>query len=254
MGKVYRLAFDGVNMQPNAVFTETGAKALIQQITKYRLLLAAIGAIPTRFGVQSWKPSEYSVRDLNEILKHIGINSKRCRNPFKLRLKRKLSVQMPHNLYIRIEPSAQITDDFAYKIDAEKFSVMQQLCDSLFNASEQQITTEDMQQLADVVASVEKPNYVSDVVALDEVQIDIASIAVVTTATEQQLTTEPSNDGVFIDVMQQLTRSDLTLDDLHRLKEYAEKQPKQRRAICGVQQVSELDLINSMISSRALWG
>ena len=254
MGKVYRLAFDGVNMQPNAVFTETGAKALIQQITKYRLLLAAIGAIPTRFGVQSWKPSEYSVRDLNEILKHIGINSKRCRNPFKLRLKRKLSVQMPHNLYIRIEPSAQITDDFAYKIDAEKFSVMQQLCDSLFNAREQQIKPEDMQQLADVVASVEKPNYVSDVVALDEVQIDIASIAVVTTATEQQLTTEPSNDGVFIDVMQQLTRSDLTLDDLHRLKEYAEKQPKQRRAICGVQQVSELDLINSMISSRALWG
>ena len=254
MGKVYRLAFDGVNMQPNAVFTETGAKALIQQITKYRLLLAAIGAIPTRFGVQSWKPSAYAARDLNEILKHIGISYRRCRNPFKPHEKRKLSVQMPHNLYIRIEPSAQITDDFAYKIDAENFSMMQQLCDSLFNASEQQITTEDMQQLADVVASVEKPNYVSDVVALDEVQIDIASIAVVTTATEQQLTTEPSNDGVFIDVMQQLTRSDLTLDDLHRLKEYAEKQPKQRRAICGVQQVSELDLINSMISSRALQG
>lgn len=74
------------------------------------------------------------------------------------------------------------------------------------------------------------------------------------TAKEQQLATEPSNDGVFIDVMQQLTRSDLTLDDLHRLKEYAEKLPKQRRAICGVQQVSELDLINSMISSRALYG
>ena len=74
-----------------------------------------------------------------------------------------------------------------------------------------------------------------------------------TVATEQQLTTEPSNDGI-IDVMQQLTRSDLTLDDLHELKEYVEKLPKQRRAICGVQQVSELDLINSMISSRALQG
>ena len=224
-------------MQPNALFTETGSKLLIQQVTKYRLLLAAIGAIPTRFGAPSWKASEYSARDLNEILKHIGINSKRCRNPFKLRLKRKLSVQMPHNLYIRIEPSAQITDDFAYKIDAENFSMMQQLCDSLFNASEQQITTEDMQQLADVVASVGKPDFVSDVVSLDDVQINIESIPFVTAATEQQLTTEPSNDGI-IDVMQQLTRSDLTLDDLHRLKEYAEKQPKQRRAICGVQHVS----------------
>ena len=109
MGKVYRLAFDGVLMQPNAVFTETGAKLLIQQVTKYRLLLAAIGAIPTRFGMKSWKPSEYAARDLNEILKYIGINFKRCRNPFKPHLKRKLSVQMPHNIYIRIEPSAQIT-------------------------------------------------------------------------------------------------------------------------------------------------
>ena len=54
--------------------------------------------------------------------------------------------------------------------------------------------------------------------------------------------------------MQQLTRSDLTLNDLHELKEYAEKLPKQRRTIGDVQQVSELDLINSMISSRALQG
>ena len=54
--------------------------------------------------------------------------------------------------------------------------------------------------------------------------------------------------------MQQLTRSDLTLDDLHELKEYAEKLPKQRRVTGDVQQVSELDLINSMISSRALQG
>lgn len=161
---------------------------------------------------------------------------------------------MPHNLYIRIEPSAQITDDFAYKIDAENFSMMQQLCDSLFSVREQQIKPEEMQQFADVVASVEKPNYVSDVVALDDVQINIESIPLVNTATEQQRATEPSNDGVFIDVMQQLTRSDLTLDDLHELKEYAEKLPKQRLAICGVQQVSELDLINSMISSKALYG
>ena len=254
MGKVYRLAFDGVLMQPNAVFTETGAKALIQQVTKYRLLLAAIGAIPTRFGAPSWKASEYSARDLNEILKHIGISCRRCRNPFKPHEKRKLSVQMPHNLYIRIGASAQITDDFAYKIDAENFGVMQQLCDSLFNAREQQIKPEEMQQLADVVESVGKPDFVSDVVSLDDVQINIESIPLVKTATEQQLATEPSNDGVFIDVMQQLTRSDLTLDDLHELKEYAEKLPKQRRTIGDVQQVSELDLINSMISSRALQG
>ncbi|WP_291374878.1 plasmid replication protein, CyRepA1 family [Acinetobacter sp. UBA6720] len=254
MAKVYRLAFDGVLMQPNAVFTETGAKALIQQVTKYRLLLAAIGAIPTRFGAPSWKPSEYSARDLNEILKHIGINSKRCRNPFKLRLKRKLSVQMPHNLYIRIEPSAQISDEYAYKIDAEHFVMMQQLCDSLFNASEQQIAPEDMQQLADVVASVGKPDFVSDVVSLDEVQIDIASVAVVTTASEQQLAIEPCNDAVFIDVMQELMRSDLTLADLYRLKDYAEHLPKQHVSAGSAQQVLELDLINSMISSRASIG
>jgi putative DNA primase/helicase len=161
---------------------------------------------------------------------------------------------MPHNLYIRIEPSQQITDEYAYKIDAENFGVMQQLCDSLFNAREQQIKPEEMQQLASVVESVGKPDFVSDVVSFDDVQINIESIPLVTVATEQQLTTEPSNDGVFIDVMQQLTRSDLTLNDLHELKEYAEKLPKQRRAICGVQQVSELDLINSMISSRALQG
>lgn len=254
MGKVYRLAFDGVLMQPNAVFTETGAKLLIQQVTKYRLLLAAIGAIPTRFGVKSWKPSEYSTRDLNEILKHIGIKNKYIRNPFKPRLKRKLSVEMPHNLYIRIGVSQQITDEYAYKIDAENFAVMQQLCDSLFNASVQNIRPEDMQQLADVVDSVGRPDFVSDVVSLDDVQINIESIQLVTTATEQQLATEPSNDGVFIDVMQQLTRSDLTLHDLHELKEYMEQMPKQQCATGDVQQLSELDLINLMISSRALQG
>jgi putative DNA primase/helicase len=251
MGKVYKLAFDGVLMQPNAVFTETGAKLLIQQIAKYRLLLAAIGAIPTRFGAPSWKPSAYSARDLNEILKHIGIKNKYIRNPFKPRLKRKLSVEMPHNLYIRIGVSQQITDEYAYKIDAENFAVMQQLCDSLFNASEQQIMPEDMQQLADAVASVEKPDFVSDVVSLDDVQINIEPIALVTAATKQQLNIKPSNDAVF-DVMQQLTRSDLTLDDLHRLRSYAEQIPKQRYATGGVQQVSELGLINSMISSGAL--
>jgi putative DNA primase/helicase len=161
---------------------------------------------------------------------------------------------MPHNLYIRIEPSQQITDEYAYKIDAENFGVMQQLCDSLFNAREQQIKPEEMQQLASVVASVGKPDFVSDVVSLDDVQINIESIPLVTTATEQHLTTEPSNDGVFIDVMQQLTRSDLMLDDLHELKEYMEQMPKQQCATGDVQQVSELDLINSMISSRALQG
>lgn len=254
MGKVYKLAFDGVLMQPNAVFTETGAKLLIQQVTKYRLLLAAVGAIPTRFGAPSWKPSAYAARDLNEILKHIGFKNKYVRNPFKPRLKRKLSVEMPHNLYIRIGVSQQITDEYAYKIDAENFGAMQQLCDSLFNAREQQIKPEEMQQLADVVDSVGRPDFVSDVVSLDDVQINIESIQLVTTATEQHLTTEPSNDGVFIDVMQQLTRSDLTLDDLHELKEYMEQMPKQQCATGDVQQVSELDLINLMISSRALHG
>ena len=58
---------------------------------------------------------------------------------------------MPHNLYIRIGVSQQITDEYAYKIDAENFGAMQQLCDSLFNAREQQIKPEEMQQLADVV-------------------------------------------------------------------------------------------------------
>jgi len=38
------------------------------------------------------------------------------------------------------------------------------------------------------------------------------------------------------------------------LKEYAEKLPQQRRVTGDVQQVSELDLINLMISSRALHG
>ena len=131
--------------------------------------------------------------------------------------------------------------------------MMQQLCDSLFNAREQQIKPEEMQQFADVIASVEKPDFVSDVVSLDDVQINIESIPLVNTATEQQLATEPSNDGI-IDVMQQLTRSDLTLDELHELKEYAEKLPQQRRVTGDVQQVSELDLINLMISSRALYG
>ena len=86
---------------------------------------------------------------------------------------------MPHNIYIRIEPSAQINDEYAYKIDAEKFSVMQQLCDSLFNAREQQIKPEEMQQLADVVESVGKPDFISDVVSLDDVQINIESIPLV---------------------------------------------------------------------------
>ena len=85
-------------------------------------------------------------------------------------------------------------------------------------------------------------------------KLTLSRSQLVTTATEQHLTTEPSNDGVFIDVMQQLTRSDLTLDDLHELKEYMEQMPKQQCATGDVQQVSELDLINLMISSRALHG
>ncbi|MDV5263225.1 hypothetical protein [Acinetobacter baumannii] len=43
------LAFDGVSLQLQCGVTETSAKALFQQIEKYRLVLASIGAIPTRF-------------------------------------------------------------------------------------------------------------------------------------------------------------------------------------------------------------
>ena len=224
MGKIYKLAFDGVELQPNAVFTETSAKALLQQIEKYRLVLASIGAIPTRFGAQSWKTSEYAVRDLNEVLKHIGVKSKYVRNPFKPRLKRKLSVEMPNNLYIRIEPSQQIMDEYAYKIDPDNYLLMQQLAEA-----------------------VKRPDFVSS----DDVKIDIQSVTLVTHATEQQLAIQPSNDVVFIDVMKELMRSDLTLADFYRLKDYAEYLPKLHVSADSAQQVSELDLINSMVSSRA---
>ncbi|MEK5743230.1 plasmid replication protein, CyRepA1 family [Acinetobacter variabilis] len=244
MGKIYKLAFDGVELQPNAVFTETSAKALLQQIEKYRLVLASIGAIPTRFGAQSWKTSEYAVRDLNEVLKHIGVKSKYVRNPFKPRLKRKLSVEMPNNLYIRIEPSQQIMDEYAYKIDPDNYLLMQQLCESVLKSATKQVEHENVQQLAE---AVKRPDFVSS----DDVKIDIQSVTLVTHATEQQLAIQPSNDVVFIDVMKELMRSDLTLADFYRLKDYAEYLPKLHVSADSAQQVSELDLINSMISSRA---
>ena len=72
-----------------------------------------------------------------------------------------------------------------------------------------------MQQLDKAVQSVGRPDFVSDVVTLDDVQIDVKPIPLVMNATEQQLTTQPSNDAVFINLMDELSKSDLTLDDLY---------------------------------------
>ncbi len=253
-GKAYKLAFDGVELQADAVFTETSAKLLIKQITKYRLLLAAIGAIPTRFGVKSWKPSEYSVRDLNEILKHIGIKSKYVRNPFKPRLKRKLSVEMPHNLYINIVPSQQINDDYAYKIDGEKLALMQQLCESIFAVPVQQIRNAELQMMATAIDAVGKPEVVSDVVPDDAIQIDVVPVSLATVATSEQQLPEPCNDAVFIDVMAELLKPDVTLETLYDLKEREEQLNKKPVIHSGVQQVSALDLINSMINNMVRTG
>lgn len=186
MVKLYKLAFGGVELQPNATFTETGAKELIKQIAKYRIPLAAIGAIPVRFGLKSWKPSEYAVRDLNEILRHIGVKFKYIRNPFKPHLKRKLSVEMPCNLYINIGASQQITEDYAYKVDAENFTEMQQLSESILKLATRCVEDENLEQLAEVVAAVKPPEDISDVVTLDAVQADVKQIPLVTDSTQSR--------------------------------------------------------------------
>ena len=72
-----------------------------------------------------------------------------------------------------------------------------------------------MQQLDKAVQLVGRPDFVSDVVTLDDVQIDVKPIPLVMNVTEQQLTTQPSNDAVFINLMDELSKSDLTLDDLY---------------------------------------
>lgn len=53
----------------------------------------------------------------------------------------------------------------------------------------QNINHEEMQQLDKAVQSVGRPDFVSDVVTLDDVQIDVKPIPLVMNATEQQLTT-----------------------------------------------------------------
>ncbi|WP_151982225.1 hypothetical protein [Acinetobacter guerrae] len=112
----------------------------------------------------------------------------------------------------------------------------------------QNINHEEMQQLDKAVQSVGRPDFVSDVVTLDDVQIDVKPIPLVMNATEQQLTTQPSNDAVFINLMDELSKSDLTLDDLYRLKEYAEQMPERHYGY-NVLQVTFQHLPKSFLST-----
>lgn len=254
-GKAYKLAFDGVQFKPHATYTEASAVAILEQIAKYRILLAAIGAIPAKFGTKTWKPSKYPCRELSEILKHLGLKTKYKRNPFKPNLKKSKCVEMPPFLYIKIAESQQITDDYSYEIEPDQFAFMQQLSDSIFEAPQQAIKFDDLQEVADAISQMTPIEL--DGIQPEAVQIDEppqpTNVASIETAPIEVQQLEPVNDSEYLDVIDELQRCDLTLMDLYKLK-YVEES-KQRITTTHSSghtqpEYTALDLINTLIKSR----
>lgn len=255
-GKAYRLAFDGVQFKPNATYTEASAVAIMEQVAKYRILLAAIGAIPARYGLKSWKPSKYPCRELSEILKHFGLKTKYKRNPFKPHLKRELSVEMPPFLYINIAVSQQINDSYAYSLEPDQFAFMQQLSDSIFEVPKQAIQFDELQEVASTIiqmSPIELDQIQPEAVQIDEPpQPTNATNATIETAPVELQQRDPVNDGEYLDVIAELQRSDLTLMDLYKLKYFEQSKQRTTAHSSGSVQLeyTSLDLINALIKVR----
>lgn len=250
-GKAYKLAFDGVQFESNATFTECSAVAILEQIAKYRILLAAIGAIPSKYGLKNWKPSKYPCRELSEIFKHMGIKTKYKRNPFKPHLKKAECVEMPPILYINIAVSQQI-EDYAYSLDINQFEFMDSLSKSILTAPVQNLKIEDVQEVAKTIELM--PQVHIEDIAPESVTIEEpepTNLTTVVRVPDDVQDMQPCNDDEYLDVIAELQRRDISTMDLYKLKYFEEsKQPSYLPDSGMHTQYAALDLINALIQSR----
>lgn len=137
MAKAYRLAFADVDLKGGAIFYEECAKAILERVFKHRFLLAVLGAIPARYGRDSFKPHSYATKDLKAILDHIGITAKYTRNSAK-------RVEM--GLYFFRDNGASLQllkETHCYMIDTERLELMQHYSDLKASQYQHLVINED---------------------------------------------------------------------------------------------------------------
>lgn len=130
LGKIYSIIFGGVEFAPGAIFYKQCAEEIIERVNRYRFMLVSIGAIPRYFGAENYKPSKTPAKELNDILKHLGLNTKRKRNSEK-------SVHMALYLYRQNRSSVHLSElmdeSHFYQITEESFDLMQRYSDLKFD-------------------------------------------------------------------------------------------------------------------------
>lgn len=144
--KAYTLAFNGFDISPNHVFNDEDAKALLNQILKYRQMLVAIGAIPNKFGKKNWKISTYPTKDLNCILEHIGFKTNRKKYSKK--------VQMTHILVTKNSDICTKSDIHIQQINEVHYLKMVGLCRTKFKDIEPKSL--DIAEINQVIQEVPK--------------------------------------------------------------------------------------------------
>lgn len=143
LSKIYSIIFDGVEFAPGAIFYKQCAQEIIERVYKYRFLLVSIGAIPRYFGAENYKPSKTPSKELNDILKHMGLTTKRKRNSEK-------SVHMAIYLYKRNRSSVHLLDlegeSHCYQIESESLDLMQEYSDLKFNSEQVKVPNNSVKQ------------------------------------------------------------------------------------------------------------
>lgn len=123
LAKIYQIVFENVNLQAGSIFYDDCAKAILERVYQYRHVLAVLGGIPKRFGNEFFKPSDSPVKELNAILKHIGISTLRTR----------FSAKMGHiGIFLYRKNSSSVPNwqaEKCYKVDGDQLEIMQHYSD-----------------------------------------------------------------------------------------------------------------------------
>lgn len=161
--KAYALAFNGFDLSPNHVFNNEDATALLNQIATYRQMLAAIGAIPKKFGTKNWKISAYPTKDLQSILEHIGLKSERKKDSKK--------VQMTHILVTKNHGICTKSDVHIYQINEAHYLKMTDLSNAKFSdVSPISIDVEALQRHMETMPVLNTDNAIELKTVSDQVQ------------------------------------------------------------------------------------
>lgn len=187
LSKIYSIVFDGIEFAPGSIFYKQCAQEIIDRVYKYRFLLVSIGAIPRYFGAENYKPSKTPAKELNDILKHIGLSAKRKRNSEK-------SVHMAVYLYTRNRSSVHLLDlegeSHCYQIDAESLNLMQEYSDLKFNSEQVHITNNTVNQFElDVINKLELDHLVPE---LEKGNVRLQQVEVIRPSAN-----DGPDDGVF---------------------------------------------------------